>query len=940
MNLISHIRCSFKRNTSDWLAVFFLAVWSPVLWWQEALRQTVFSFGDIFLFFYPTHLAYANALREGRLPLWEPRMLAGFPLFAEGQIGALYPTHPLLYGLLPIDIATNWDILFHLSWVAVGTYLFARITRMQPASAFLAAFAFATGGFFYARLQHMSVLATASWLPWILWAWEKFERERLLAKRMRWFVLLALMSGIQLLGGHPQFAFSGALLVALYAVVRWKRNDEPLVVPGLIADHARLRRVWGIVFEYVDPVRLLPLAVFFFIGAALAAMQLMPTFDLAGFTNRAGGLEARFFNAFSLRPIHFLMLFAPFLLGNPFPLVSVEVVGYVGLLTLFLALCAPFVRRDRRVVFFGLIALGALFLGLGDQNVFYRALRHLPLFNYFRVPSRFLFWYTFAAAMLGGITFDWLLSRAPVTTTLTRGQKITLAFFFILIAVLVGVIPFVPLNVWLALWVYLPLALMLIAAWIILGARRGLFTRTTLIALVLGVTVADLALFAAVYSKTYDSSTPVADFYRAPDSLSVLKGLSPEGGRVLTSTWIFPWQQVMRASLYPNISLIYGVPSAIGYTPLLPQRTGDILEGMTPPLLNLMNIRYYLIPQMLPSDSTIESGDTFNPFALDPVDRDIAIPPTAATKIEITSSVAQSTNWKPGQIVADVFLSTADGKLIDLPLRLGTDTAEWAFERSDVRAALPYAMPTPATSFPASTSFPTELHIGHTFLARFDLPTGGPAPVITGMYIYPKVNQGLLRIERVTLVSPEGLPISVARLVGRDDQFMVYRSNDVVVYENPDALPRAFIVHHAVVVDDGTLDRELYRRDWKPEELLYLSSGEPLNTGTVQRPDEEVRIVEYKDERVVLSARASADGYVLLSDTWLPGWTVKVDGVDQSIVRADSAFRAVRVTPGEHRIEMEYHPVVLVQGAFVSFLGWVALALIYIGSRRIRRVRV
>ena len=44
----------------------------------------------------------------------------GFPLFAEGQIGALYPTHPFLYGLLPIDVATNYDILFSLAWIAVG----------------------------------------------------------------------------------------------------------------------------------------------------------------------------------------------------------------------------------------------------------------------------------------------------------------------------------------------------------------------------------------------------------------------------------------------------------------------------------------------------------------------------------------------------------------------------------------------------------------------------------------------------------------------------------------------------------------------------------------------------------------------------------------------------------------------------------------------------
>ena len=109
MKFFSRLRQKIYNNRADSLAIFFLAVWPLIYNWQAALRQAVFTFGDIFLFFYPTHRVYAEALREFRLPLWTPEMLAGFPLYAEGQIGALYPTHPFLYGLLPIDLATNYD---------------------------------------------------------------------------------------------------------------------------------------------------------------------------------------------------------------------------------------------------------------------------------------------------------------------------------------------------------------------------------------------------------------------------------------------------------------------------------------------------------------------------------------------------------------------------------------------------------------------------------------------------------------------------------------------------------------------------------------------------------------------------------------------------------------------------------------------------------------
>ncbi len=949
MSLVLRLRQEIGRNTSDWLAVLFLAVWPLIFFWPAALRQAVFSFGDIFLFFYPTHLAYANALRAGTLPLWEPNILAGFPLYAEGQIGALYPLHPFLYGLLPIDVATNYDILFHLAWVAIGTYLLARSFKMQPPAALLSAFAFGTGGFFFARLQHMSVLATAAWLPWLMWAWEKYESEPRLDKRLRWFALLAVMSAIQLLGGHPQFAFSSALLLGLYCLVRWKRG--PGSGTGLIsilgarlvgsrAERLRSLAPVRVLAEYFDPLRIVPAILFFGIGAAIAAAQLVPMFELAGFTNRAEGLSARFFNAFSLRPVHFAMLLHPFIQGNPFPGVSVEVVGYVGLLTFVLAAAAIFVRRDRRVVFFLCIAVVSLYLGLGDQSLLYRAFRHLPLFNYFRVPSRFMFWFTFAAALLAGFAFDYFLARARLSASVTRGQKAVVACFVLIIAAVVIAVPAVPLATWLSLWTWLPAAFAVFAAGLMLGARRGFFTRTTLAGYVLGFVILDLALFAAVYAKTYDSTTSVADFFKPPDSFGIVKDLKVDQGRVLTSLWVYPWQGVMRESLYPNISLIYGVPSAIGYTPLITQRSGEYLDKITAPLANLIGVRYYLVPQMLPVDADTEGDDWQNDFNLNPVNRDVAIPPTAATTLRVASSVSQSVGWAAGSPVARIYLTTQDGRVITSTLRMGADTAEWAFDRTDVRRAIPYAMPVVSTTYPAVSAFPAERHDGHTFLAQYDLAAGGPPPVITGLYVYPTVPAGLVHIERMMLVTPDGKELSIARLVGRDDQTLTYRTNDVAIYQNPDAMPRTFLVHDAHVADDQAAQSEMFRSDFKPERTLVLGSGEPVHAGDIQRPDEYARIDEYGAQRVVLSVKASADGYVLLTDSWYPGWEARLDGAPVPVERGDLIFRAIRVSPGEHRIEFEFRPGSFYAGLAASAAALLVVAGIVIASRRVRSVEL
>lgn len=922
MSFLHRIRREFERNRDDWLAILFLAVWPLVYNWPATLRQAVFSFGDIFLFFYPTHLAYANALRQFRLPLWAPEMLAGFPLYAEGQIGALYPTHPFLYGLLPIDIATNYDILFHLGWVAIGTFLFARSLKLHTASAVLAAMAFGWGGFFTPRYQHMSVLATASWLPWILWAWEKREQETDRAKRLRWFVLLALMSAIQLLGGHPQFAFLTAIFVSMYAAVRWRRD------PSLNLSVSGGGQGWGrVFFKYFNPRALIPVILFFTLGAMVAAMQLIPTLELGNFSNRASGLLPKIFNAYSLRAVHFVMLFHPFLLGNPSPTISVEVIGYIGLLSLFFALVVIFVRRERRVVFFLLICALALFLGLGDQNVFYRGLRYLPLFGYFRVASRFFYWYAFAAAMLAGITFDYFISHTNPMARLTRGQKITGVVFAVVVAMIVSLIYILPLEVWLTVWEWLPLVLVCLTVWIILGARRGLFARTTLVTLILGVALVDLTLFASVYSKTYNIMIPTADFYLPPDSMSVIKDISPQGNRVLTSLRIYPVMSTMRESLYPNISMIYGVPNAIGYTPLISERAGQYFEKTSAGMMNLLNARYYLIPQMLPTTPQVEGDDLKNEYMIDFTKEYVQISPTNASKIIVSSSLSQSADLADGTPVAQISLVTQDGRAQSVLLRAGQTTAEWAYERSDVRRAVKHSMPPVATTFSASSSFPVELHPGHTFLAEYDVTNGGKPIDVSGVFVTPLIHPGLIHIERFDLVTPDGKQISLAHLVGRDDQRLIYRSQYVAIYENPDALPRAFLVHNTRVLPDDAAYAQMQRDQFNPRQTLILANGAELAAiDGIQSEDESARIVEYQPERVIIDVRANQDAYVLLTDSWYPGWVARVDGVQVPIERGNYIFRAVRVSAGTHRVEMEYRPVSLYVGAMIGLIALLILS--------------
>jgi uncharacterized membrane protein YfhO len=80
-----------------------------------------------------------------------------------------------------------------------------------------------------------------------------------------------------------------------------------------------------------------------------------------------------------------------------------------------------------------------------------------------------------------------------------------------------------------------------------------------------------------------------------------------------------------------------------------------------------------------------------------------------------------------------------------------------------------------------------------------------------------------------------------------------------------------------------------------------------------------------ENERVTADVSAPSAGFVLVNETYYPGWVATIDGEPAPILRANAFVRAVRVRAGKHHIVMEFRPW---QPRVLEPLALVAIALV------------
>jgi hypothetical protein len=379
------------------LALLALLFLNPILWPPPGAAT---GGADVRALFVPWLTFAREALRAGRLPLWDPFHFAGYPFLSNPQVAFFYPPTWLAW-LLPVRLALSLQLAFHLWLMGAGTWLFLRRAGATQTGALLAALTFTFSGFSGARIfaGHLGLLATIAWLPWLLFAllWATGRRHWLAG------FVAGIPFGLAILAGHTASLIYLAIVwgaLALYLV--WQERDAVVFRQLVLAVGA---------------------------GLALSAVQLLPLIQFGLASGRAMAADFEFASNYSLPPAHLITMLVPEYFGEPTRAgywsvpVFEELTFYAGILPLLLLPLA--VRRPRRdtLLYLALMVAG-LWLAMGRYSPLYQlAFRWLPPLQLARAPGRFALLFTFSAAALAGLTLSqWQRRPAPrLTGRVLRG---------------------------------------------------------------------------------------------------------------------------------------------------------------------------------------------------------------------------------------------------------------------------------------------------------------------------------------------------------------------------------------------------------------------------------------------------------------------------------------------------------------------------------------
>ena len=143
----------------------------------------------------------------------------------------------------------------------------------------------------------------------------------------------------------------------------------------------------------------------------------------------------------------------------------------------------------------------------------------------------------------------------------------------------------------------------------------------------------------------------------------------------------------------------------------------------------------------------------------------------------------------------------------------------------------------------------------------------------------------------------------------------------VSLYENREAMPRAFFASDVIEVESAPASIEAMRdAGFDPHSMVVIETGHRTSPAINTRTPSPVfpKVIEDKRNRVVIETDQAEDGLLVLSDNYYSGWLASVDGLPTEVFKANHTMRGVKVPAGHHMVLFAFVPATFFASMYVS----------------------
>jgi hypothetical protein len=865
---------------------------------------------DSLLFFYPLRSLHDDP----HTGFWDGYMFSGFPREANPQSQLFYPPN-LIFAFFHTAQGMSLLIVGHLFLGAASMYLLLRGLRLTSHAALLGALAFLLSTFWRCKIVNLGLLEGVAWVPALIY----FYLLALEYRHYAFVILSVFMLSLIILAGVPHtVVYSGMFLLILTLVYLF----------------SRVQSVIYCLFTFAQVILL---------SLLLTTCTWLPALLYMPYTVR---------NEMSLDEalagsISWLEMWKVFLGGLEQPEISRcdpwEGTCYVGISAL---LFLPFSYRlmpGRLCYALGISFLFALLCTAGMQGGMYPLLYQvLPGWDLMNLPNRSLLIAAVVLPVFCAFGFEsWLQAGY---------QKWRTVLFLVLAGFCAGAfITFALQNPW--TWTTLIYPGMTstfhpesvsATQWAVNNFLFWSFFSLVLMALhsmkrlrfEVGFVLLCILLIAqsAQYTQRLFLQTTPATWYAMPRTAQVVQErLEDQFGRVCGYAPLIDADSDVRMEyikpvLMHRLPEVYRFSEIQGYDPMIPRAYAELLRawgGQSAAVDPLRKLRLANLPgKMLdflgvryvvgyPNQEVLFVG------AFHLMEPDIIQSPLKQPKeVEAVSIrwVSVGTFHVPQAAqVGRVLVLNGTETVQEFPVRMGIEIANQVLgdplqivpTREDIarhRAADIYRW------------FPIPSERGYMnvyqYIARFTLSTPSVIDTVAIEWLLPNATLSVREIDLYT----------------SDFQGLTLVSSDaeLPVYENPDALPPAYLVHHVqhyTLVDE--MIEFLNQRREEDELPVFLPNNHPspIDSSPIIRDrssqDELIYQRPHSDE-IRLQVETQVDGLVAIQENYAPAWTATLNGTPVEILQANHAFMAIAVPAGKHEIVIRYVPRMFYIGCSIS----------------------